>query len=92
MITQEFRDLFKKNLGENYAYSNEVLKNLKEKGITNRNNKPHSKAIVRMVFSGERENIDIETAIMEVYYSEIEKIQRHKQLQKKIKGKGKAEK
>lgn len=88
MINSEIRELFKENLGHNFNYSPAVAKVLARKNITNRNGKPHSLSMIRNVFQGQQSNIDIETAILEVYDVEFQKIKERNLLLNKLKGKG----
>ncbi len=44
-------------------YTEDVLKILSERKISNRNGEPHNAKYIRMVFQGIRKNADIESAI-----------------------------
>ena len=44
-------------------YTDDVLKILSERKVSNRNGKPHNAKYIRMVFQGVRQNSDIESAI-----------------------------
>ncbi|QHI38273.1 hypothetical protein IMCC3317_36630 [Kordia antarctica] len=65
MIRKEQRRKLKEVLG--YHYTEGVLKILKEKKITSRNNKPYGSSMIRNVFNGLNENEDIENAIIALF-------------------------
>jgi len=67
MISEEFRTKFKKDLGDTFEYSPEVLKILAKKKELNRKGKPYSPQSIRNVFSGAAENKVIEIALFMVY-------------------------
>ena len=64
MIHKEQRTILKKVLG--YHYTENVLKILKQKRITNRKGIAYGSSMIRNVFNGINENKDIENAIMEL--------------------------
>ena len=64
MITEIQRKKLKEIIG--YHYTNDVLKILKTRGITNRKGIAHGKSMIRNVFNGIGENKDIEAAIFDL--------------------------
>lgn len=73
MIDQNFRESFKKHLGEAFSYTPHVKKLLAEENETNRNGKPFSSQSIRNVFNGLQEELIVEDAIIRVYHKFLQK-------------------
>jgi len=84
MISEEFRTKFKKDLGEAFEYSPEVLKFLKSTNEVNRKGAPYSPHSIRNVFNGRAENKAIEMGIFIVYKRAIKKRKALEALEKEI--------
>lgn len=84
MITDNFRMMFKKELGSNFEYSPKVSLILFENNELNRNKKPHSPFMIRNVFTGRAQNDAIESAIYQVYKDALELKQKTKELKRSI--------
>lgn len=80
MISSKEKNALKKILGEHYTSN--VIELLEKKGIKDAFSKTHSSEMIRQVFNGYRENIEIEEAILEA--ASIEK-KRQKELARKKK-------
>ena len=65
MITKTEKNRLQKILKNDWL--NEVIAELEEQEVTNRLGKPYSESMIRMVFTGKRENQEIEAAILKVY-------------------------
>ena len=73
MISHEFRQRFKRDLGHNFQYSTKVRQKLKAAKIyTNRGKVAHIRTI-HNVFQGYQENQGIEMMIFELYGEEMHK-------------------
>ncbi|MCH2192887.1 hypothetical protein [Kordia sp.] len=84
MIRKEQRKKLKEVLG--YHYTDGVLKILKEKKVTSRNDKPYGSSMIRNVFNGLNENEDIENAIIELFVRTQEDIRETEQARNRILG------
>ena len=84
MISESFRKKFKKDLGQNYAYTPEIRKILNKAGVTNRKGEPFSAQSIRNVFLGKEENRIIEIAIMECYKTGLEYKRKLEQLRDEL--------
>ncbi|WP_299365078.1 hypothetical protein [Winogradskyella sp.] len=83
MISQEFRQKFKRDLGDNFQYSSKVRQKLEAAKIyTNRGKVAHIKTI-NNVFQGYQDNLAIELMIMELYEEEIAKKKKLEKLRNK---------
>ncbi|MEO1031596.1 MAG: hypothetical protein AAFX55_09335 [Bacteroidota bacterium] len=83
MISKEFRQKFKRDLGNNFQYSTKVQQKLKAAKIyTNRGTVAHIKTI-NNVFQGYQDNLAIELMIMELYEEEMSKKRKLETLRRK---------
>jgi hypothetical protein len=71
MISTDFRQKFKKNLGENFRYVSKVQLLLEASEVFSSKSKPYSNGYIQNVFLGYHENQDIELAIHQVYDSQM---------------------
>jgi len=82
MIHKEQRKKLKEVLGHNYT--EQVLKILKERKVTNRKGTAYGKSMIRNVFNGFNENKTIENAILELYTRSIEKNEKTESLKNQL--------
>lgn len=84
MITEKQRKELKKVLG--YHYTNDVLKILKKRGITNKKGTAYGRSMIRNVYNGLNENKEIENAIMELFITKQEEKEKELKARNKILG------
>ncbi|MFK7747816.1 MAG: hypothetical protein AB8B65_05475 [Kordia sp.] len=84
MITEKQREKLKKILG--YHYTNDVLKILKKRGITNRKGTAYGSSMIRNVFNGLNENKEIENAIMDLFINKQEEKEQQLKARNRILG------
>ena len=65
MISTQEKDRLKVHLKNDYV--GDVLKTLAAKKILSRNNEPYSEVMIRAVFNGYTNNMEIEAAILKVF-------------------------
>ncbi|MCH2197050.1 hypothetical protein [Kordia sp.] len=69
MITKKQHEKLRSILG--YHYTEDVLKILKERSITNRKGTPYGSSMIRNVYNGLNENENIEKAIFDLCEQKI---------------------
>ena len=82
MITPEEQFKLKNIIGAHYA--EDVSDILNSKGIRNRNGHPHSIQFIRTVFIGQRENFDVEAAILQLAANKKVEAKETEKLKRKI--------
>ncbi|WP_298510617.1 hypothetical protein [uncultured Kordia sp.] len=84
MITEKQRKELKKALG--YHYTDDVLKILKKRGVTNKKGAPYGRSMIRNVYNGLNGNKEIENAIMELFITKQEEKERQLKARNRILG------
>ncbi|WP_430409316.1 hypothetical protein [Kordia sp.] len=84
MIHKEQRKKLKEVLG--YRYTENVLKILKEKKVTNNKGTLYGTSMIRNVFNGINENKRIENAILELYTRNLAKDEKRESLKNELLG------
>jgi methyltransferase-like protein len=82
MINKHIKKRLKKVIPHYVGLTKKILV---ERGVTNKQGKPYSDTYIMYVFSGHRNNTEIESAILEAYNRKLQEIKKLKSFQKQIK-------